>query len=154
RGVYVDAADLLGPRRRVSQHTNSLAILSGCAPASRWERMLDYILDPDRLVVTLTPSDVAEDFSVLLRTQWEHPSRSRKFDEETNVVAAQPFFRHFVHQAAAEAGRRDIIPGLCRQWAPQLAAGNGTLAEVWSALGTNFSRAHGWSATPTFDLTT
>jgi alpha-L-rhamnosidase len=154
RGVYVDAADKLGPRRRVSQHTNALAILSGCAPASRWDRMLDYILTPDRLVVTLTPADVATDFMVLLKTQWDDPSKSRKFDVETNVIAAQPFFCHFVHQAVARAGRRVLIPDLCRQWASQLVSGHGTFAEFWEASSSNFSRAHGWSSTPTFDLAT
>lgn len=153
RGVYVDAATGSVPHRRVSQQTNAVAILAGC-PADRVDRILDYVLDEDRLVRTPTPKDHRERPDSGYGLQWEEPGTVCDFDPEVNVVLAEPFFAHFVHQAVAEAGRRHLLPDLCRRWAFQVATGDGTLHEQWTApLGTQ-SRAHAWSATATYDLTT
>ncbi|HVL81451.1 MAG TPA: family 78 glycoside hydrolase catalytic domain [Actinomycetota bacterium] len=150
RRVYVDAADPDGsPGRRVSQHTNAVAILSGCAPRSRWDGMLDRVLDPRRVVRTLTPGDTPE-LDRRLSHQWEDPA----MDEEEQVVEAQPFFSHFVHQAVAQAGRAHLIVDLCRRWTPMLERGNGCIEEYWTARPGLGSLCHAWSATPTYDLST
>ncbi len=150
RGAYVDAAGEAGPRRRISQHTNAAAIVSGCAPKARWARMLDYILDERRLVITPTIADnrgayVAQRFN---------PADYMEFDQERHVVAAQPFFSHLVHQAVAKAGRRDLILKLCLRWWPQIERGNTAFEEYWSGPSGDASRCHAWSGTPTYDLTT
>jgi alpha-L-rhamnosidase len=150
RGIYVDAADDHGPRRRVSQQTNAAAIVSGCAPPSRWARILDYILDPRRLVVTPTISDNRSAYI----SQRMNPSDYMEFDPERNVVAAQPFFSHLLHQAVVAAGRRDLIAELCMRWWPQVERGNTCFEEYWSGPSGDASRCHAWAGTPTYDLTT
>lgn len=93
RGIYVDAADERGRRVRVSQQTNAAAIISGCAPAARWSRMLDYILDERRIRITPT---IANQPSAYFSQQMI-PSEYVAFDDQQHVVAAQPFVSHFVH---------------------------------------------------------
>jgi len=150
RGVYVDAADDAGPRRRVSQQTNAAAIVSGCAPKARWSRILDYILDQRRVVITPT---IADNRSAYVAQRF-NPAEYMEFDEERNVVAAQPFFSHIVHQAVVRAGRRDLIRELCMRWWPQIERGNTAFEEYWSGPSGDASRCHAWSGTPTYDLTT
>jgi hypothetical protein len=145
RGAYVDAVG----GRRISQQTNAVAILSGCARRDRWERILDVILDSSRLVRTRTPGD-PEGQDHRHEHQWLPPD----MDETQQVVLAQPFFAHFLHQAVAHAGRADVIPELCRRWKPLLDRGNGCLEEYWTAGPGLGSCCHAWSATPTYDLST
>jgi hypothetical protein len=149
-GVYVDAADRNGPRRRASQQTNAIAIVAGCAPRERWPRMLDYVLDESRVVVTPTISDNMAAY----RKQRMDPADHMKFDVEHDVVAAQPFFSHIVHDAIVRAGRRDLIPARCMKWWPQIERGDTAFEEYWDARTGTGSRCHAWSATPTYDLTT
>ncbi len=149
RGVYVDAADENGARRRVSQQTNAASIIGGCAPNSRWPRMLDYIFDESRLAITPTISD---NLMAYVRQQMD-PAEHMPFDAERNVVAAQPFFSHFLHEALARAGRRHLIPERCMKWWLQIERGDSAFEEYWDARAGTGSRCHAWSATPTFDLT-
>jgi hypothetical protein len=150
RGVYLDALHAGGtPGRRVSQQTNALAIVAGLAPRDRWSRMLDAVLDESRVRVTLSNGDLPEHQHWLYQ-RWEPAD----FDPEVNVVAAQPFMRHFLHQAVAQAGQRDRIAALCLDWMPQIDRGNTTFEEFWDAPAGSTSRCHAWSATPTYDLTT
>jgi hypothetical protein len=152
RGLYVDAAGATGPRRRVSQHTNALAIVSGCAPKERWPGILERILDPGR--VRLTPNPTELDPQPAWRALYVDPSEVMAFNSEVDIVMAQPFFSHFVHQAVAVAGQRARVPELCRRWLPQVERGNTTFEEFWTARPGAASRAHAWSATPVYDLTT
>jgi hypothetical protein len=150
RGVYVDALHEGGrPGRRVSQQTNALAVVAGLVPERRWSRVLDAVLDPSRVRLTLSNGDLPEHQHWLYQ-RWEPTD----FDPECDVVAAQPFMRHFLHQALAVAGRRHDIAALCLDWLPQLERGNTTFEEFWDAPAGMASRCHAWSATPTYDLTT
>jgi alpha-L-rhamnosidase len=149
-GVYVDAADRNGAHRRVSQQTNAIAIVSRCAPRERWSRMLDYVLDDSRVVITPTISDNMAAY----RKQRMDPAEHMKFEVEHDVVAAQPFFSHLVHDAIVRAGRRDLIPSRCMKWWPQIERGGTAFEEYWDARTGTGSRCHAWSATPTYDLTT
>ena len=150
RGVYVDALHAGGvPGRRVSQQTNGLAIVGGVASADRWARMLDVVLDQTRLRLTLSNGDLPEHQHWLYQ-RWEPTD----FDAERHVVLAQPFMRHFLHQAVVQAGRRDLVATLCLDWLPQLDRDNTTFEEFWDAPPGKASRCHAWSATPTYDLTT
>jgi len=149
-GVYVDAADSRGPRRRVSQQTNAVAIVSGCAPRERWPRMLDYVLDESRLVLTPTISD---NQMAYVRNEM-NPADHVKFDPESRVVMAQPFFSHILHDAMVRAGRRELLQAQCLKWWPQIEGGNTVFEEYWEARPGTGSRCHAWSATPTYDLTT
>ena len=82
------------------------------------------------------------------------PAEHMKFDVERNVVAAQPFFSHLLHDAIVRAGRRDLIPARCMKWWPQIERGDTAFEEYWDARAGTGSRCHAWSATPTYDLTT
>jgi alpha-L-rhamnosidase len=149
-GAYVDAADERHPLRRISQQTNAIAIVSGCAPRARWDRILNCILDDSRLVITPTISDNRMAYIA----QRMDPADYVAFDPERNVVAAQPFFMHFIHDAIARAGRRAEVAERCLRWCPQIERGNSTFEEYWGADSGSGSRCHAWSATPTYDLTT
>ena len=150
RGVYVDALHAGGMQgRRVSQQTNALAIEGGLAPASRWSRILSRVLDPERVSLTLSNGDLPEHEHWLYQ-RWAPVG----FDDEQHVVQAQPFMRHFLHQAVVRAGHRELLVELCLDWLPQLERGNTTFEEFWDAPAGTASRCHAWSATPTYDLTT
>ncbi len=149
-GAYVDAADRNGPLRRISQQTNAIAIVSRCAPADRWQRMLECVLDSSRVVITPTISDQPTAYML----QRMDPAEYGDFDPERNVVAAQPFFSHLLHDAIVRAGRRDLIVERCLKWWPQIERGDTCFEEYWDANSGTGSRCHAWSATPTYDLTT
>jgi hypothetical protein len=137
RGVYVDARAEGRRSRRVSQQTNALFIAYDIAPKERWPRILAAITDEGRLRATSTgPGDPAV----------------RDFDEERQVVLAQPFFMHHLHRALAKAGeQRLLIENIRRRWGAMLGAGATTFWEHWHG---RDSQCHAWSATPTYDLST
>lgn len=137
RGVYVDACVEGRRGRRVSQQTNALFVAFEIAPKSRWPRILAAITDEDRLRVTSAgPGDLVV----------------RDFDEERQVVLAQPFFMHHLHRALAKAGEhRLLVENIRRRWGAMLDAGATTFWEHWHG---RESQCHAWSATPTYDLST
>ncbi len=158
RGVYIDAIGDAGRSRRVSQHTNAAALLAGIVPQERVAALIERIVDPasnglGRLVVTATPADArAGDLEVhdlIPVLQYQTP---KGFDPELDIVAAQPWFCRFLHEALARHGRRDLILESVLRW--QLQPGHGTLQEFWDAAPGTSSRCHGWSASPAYDLTT
>jgi hypothetical protein len=137
RGVYVDSRVQGLKGRRVSQHANAMCLAYGLAPRERWERMLGYVMDRQR--VKLTPTGT---FLMVLR---DVPP----FDEEHDVALAQPFFMHHVHRALVKAGRMELLLANIRErWGVMVERGP-TLWEVWQPIG---SECHAWSGTPTFDL--
>jgi hypothetical protein len=143
---YVDTAG----GTRVSQQTNAVAILSGAASRDRWDGIFARVIDPARTKVTRTPGDPGT-FAERIGSQFRRPDT---FDDATDVVACQPFFAHFLHQALARAGRYEDLLASIRRWAPMLERGDGCFGEYWSAEPGLGSRCHAFSATPTYDLTT
>lgn len=93
REVYVDARRGTVPGRRVSQLANAAVIAYGIAPAQRWPRILSAILDPERVT----------------RTRRRPRERARAFDEEFQVIEAQPYGSHLVHRALAAGGRHGAL---------------------------------------------
>ncbi|MFN2627778.1 MAG: hypothetical protein ABR569_03965 [Gaiellaceae bacterium] len=153
RHIYVDALGRDRRSRRMSQHTNAAALVAGIVPADRVETLIERITRPDgRLVVTANPAvfragpDAHDRIPVF---QYQAPEN---FDEERDVVAAQPWFCRFLHEALFRYGRRDLILESLRRW--ELDPERGTLQEFWDAAPGASSRCHGWSASPTYDLTT
>lgn len=148
RACYVDAAWLDGAvGRRVSQQTNSAAICAGLVPRERMAGVLARITDDARLVRTRTPGDGGT-FGERLNRQWERPEG---FDDEQNVVLAQPFFAHFLHRAFVASARRDLLVPSILRWS-EMVARNGLVEEFWTALPGMGSRCHSWAGTPTYDL--
>jgi hypothetical protein len=139
RGVYADARRDGRLSRRLSQQSNAAVIAFGVAPAKRWARMFTTVLDADHLVLT---------------NALDTGAQVTPFDEDVNVVQAQPFYGHFLHGALRRDGRFDTVLAHIRdRWGGLLADGAATLRETWQ-VGASTSHCHAWSATPTFDLST
>lgn len=158
RHVYVDAIGKSGPSRRMSQHTNALALLGGLVAPERAPALIERITDPGsarvpgRLVVTKTSADFRESpnaHNLVPVFQYQPPTG---FDPECDVVAAQPWFCRFLHEALFRHDRRDLILDSLRRF--RSLEQHGTLQEFWHAAPGAASRCHGWSASPAFDLTT
>ncbi|HET7336243.1 MAG TPA: alpha-L-rhamnosidase C-terminal domain-containing protein, partial [Rhizomicrobium sp.] len=139
RGVYADARNHSRLSHRISQQANAAVIAYGVAPRERWARIFETILDDGRLVLTRLSS--REGLPVA-------------FDEERNVVLAQPFYMQVLHQAMRAAGLQDkIVKNIRARWAAMLETGDSTFWENWQ-LEDNTSKCHAWSASPVFDLST
>lgn len=137
RGVYVDSRVAGVQSRRVSQQTNGICLAYGLAPADRQERLIAYVTDPDRVKLTAAMGPL-----------YQPPA----FDEERDVVLAQPFCAHHLHRGLVAAGRADLaVENIRRRWGAMIEAGSTTIWELWSPLA---SQCHAWSTTPTFDLST
>lgn len=139
RGVYVDARRNGQRGTRISQQSNAAVIAWGVAPRQRWARIFDVILDAKRLRLT---HGMGMDGKI--RTA---------LDEHHDVVMAQPFSCHFLHQALRLDGRYSAIVQSVRRWQQFLDAGETTFAETWQVEAMT-SKCHAWAATPTFDLST
>ena len=139
-GVYVDCYVDGRQSKRISQQSNAACIACGVAPRERWDRIFRTILDGSRLTVTAVGMTGAP----------EPPTPP--FDEELHVVLAQPYFMHHVHRALVDAGRYDyLLDNIRLRWGAMIEAGATTIWEVWHP---QASQCHGWSTTPTFDLST
>ena len=139
-GVYVDSRLDGKQSHRISQQSNAAVIAYGIAPLERSERIFATILDNSRLAITpKRMMGVAEEFD-------------RPFNEEQDVVRAQPFFSHHLHRALVRAGLYDdLLHNIRSLWGEMLAGGVTTTWEAWDP---RESKCHGWSTTPTFDLST
>jgi hypothetical protein len=141
RGSYVDHAVGGAAQRPMSQHAGATAVWAGLVPAARVARVIDTITDARRLVRRTWMEMKGPAYMV---TGPPAPD----WDVETQIVAAEPFYRYVVHDAVAAAGRPDQIAALCGDWCQFLARGETSWPELWNA-GTH---CHGWSSTPTRDL--
>ena len=139
RGVYPDARAGGRLSRRISQQTNAAVFAFGVGPAERRAAALGHVLSEQRLVLT--------------RALDKDRQPEVAFDEEHDVVLAQPFYMHFLHRAMSQEGMHaGILDNLRRRWAPMLEQG-ATFWESWALIPIT-SMCHAFSATPTFDLTT
>jgi alpha-L-rhamnosidase len=139
RGVYVDIVDPASGAQnlRVSQHANAAMILWGRAPRERWSGMIERVTDAKRLKFTPAPPIRPKGETLVL---------------ETDVVLANTFYSHFVYSALAKAGRTDLALALMRdRFGPMLAKGATTL---WESFSPEASLCHGFSASPTYQLST
>jgi hypothetical protein len=153
RGRYAD--NMVAGRRGLtaSQHGQATAIVGQLAPAARWPRLIEVLTDEAPLVHAAfnvpdgeaTPNMGAPPGGAYLRQGHPDPW----WDVATQVVRAQPFFRYVVHDAVRQAGRADLIPSLCLDWTVALERCPTSWTETW--FGGTVS--HGWSSTPTRDLT-
>ena len=137
RSVFVDVVDpATGEREpRVSQHANAAIALWTDAPAGRIPSALNRITDSNRLTFTPAPP-IAPTGDAL--------------EPEEGVVLANTFYSHFVYAALARHGRVGEALRLMRErYGPMLARGATTL---WESFEPTASLCHGFSATPTFQL--
>lgn len=154
RRLYVDnmVAGQRGPT--ASQHGQAAAIVGQLAPSDRWDRLVEVLTDEQGLVHAAfnvpdgeaTPNLGLPPGGAYL--QIGHPKPW--WDTEKLVVRAQPFFRYVVHDTLVEAGRADLISSQCLDWMMALDRCDTSWTETW--FGGTVS--HGWSSTPTRDLTT
>lgn len=148
RGSYVDHIVNGVCRPEMSQLGGALAIVSGLAPQERWNRIIEAITDPKRLVEATwiggaTDEEVRQKFEKQMQGIYEPD-----WEVESQIVLAQPFMQYVVHDAIALAGQADRLPELYRRWSRFLVNGYDTIGECWS-WGTH---VHGWSCTPTRDM--
>ena len=149
RGVYVD--HLVGGVQQpaAAQHGGAAALAAGLVPAGRVDRVVERLLDPDRLIRhswvmdTVTAEGGSSGF-IHMVLGYPEPD----WDVEDQMVEAQPFFRYVLHDGLARSGRAGMVADLCRDWQVFLDAGETTWPECWRG-GT---RCHGWSSTPSRDL--
>jgi hypothetical protein len=137
RGIYVDARLNKKMSDIVSQQANAAVIYFDLAPKKRWPRIFEFILDEDRVKLTRA---------------WRH-DKERTFDPLHDVIMAQPFFCHFLHGAMFKAGiSEEMLVHIRRYWEPMIKEGS----TCWETrqLSDITSICHGFSATPTFDLST
>jgi len=139
RGVYVDARRDGLQSHRISQQANAAVIAFDVAPRERWSRIFSTILDEERLVLTRSGN---------------RETRLVSFDEERNVVLAQPFYSHHLHRALSKAGLHGaMLDNIRRRWGRMVEGGESTFWETWQ-LEAITSKCHAWAATPTYDLST
>lgn len=137
RGVFVDSVDPASGARhpQVSQQANAVSIVFGIAPQAAWPGIVARITDGARLRRTAVPPVTFH---------------ADPFDADTDVVAANTYFSHFVYAALGRAGRFDLALDQMRaQYGPMLATGTETL---WESFEPVASLCHAFSATPVYQL--
>lgn len=147
RGSYIDHIVDGAPQPEMSQLAGALAICSGLAPAARWQRIIERITDPQRVVVRSWTGGGGEYAEAKLQKQFMGVYEV-DWDAESQVVSAEPFMSYTVHDAVALAGLADRLPDLHLRWLEFLVDGYDTIGECWG-WGTH---VHGWSCTPTRDM--
>lgn len=159
RHAYVDSIGTRGKSRRVSQQTNIAALLAGIVPRERLTELIERTVDPahrgERTVITLrralTNTATGTGAAPPLPPPVAQNDPPADFDDDRDVVAAQPFYYHFMQEALFKHGRRDLVVKNLLRWDPELE--HGTFREHWDAVPGRTSRAHAWAASPTYALT-
>jgi hypothetical protein len=135
RGVYVDSDAGGISTGRVSQQTNGLCLLYDIASPEKRSGILSYIFDPERV-----------------QSPEKHLPAAKDFDNQKDVVQAQPYFLHWVNGALAHLGEYTRMVKMIRElYGKMIDAGATTIWETWSRTA---SECHAWAATPAYDLTT
>jgi hypothetical protein len=149
RGTYVDYVKNGVPQRPLNQIAGAAAIVSGLAPAERWQRIVDTITDPQKVVVSTWMSfgGKPEDAQKRMRNQMMGIYEP-DWDVESQIVSAEPFMSYLVHDAVAQAGLADRLPEIYRRWSSFLVNGYDTIGEDWK----HGTHVHSWSCTPTKDM--
>ncbi|WP_427925083.1 alpha-L-rhamnosidase N-terminal domain-containing protein [Streptomyces sp. cg40] len=148
RETYVD--HLVDGVRQLpaSQLAGATAIVSGLAPAGRWDAVADWISDPKRLVVRSWIGGDDGGYDDTKIADQLRGVRNVTWDARDEVVRAEPFASHLVHESLALCGRKRELADALRDWSQFLTDGYDTFGECWG-WGTP---AHGWSSTPTSDI--
>lgn len=135
----------------LSVHAQAAMVVGGLAPRDRWDRLVALMTDRDRHVHATHGHDgpAGPGSELPVGGPWMYSGHTDPWwDTDTQLVAAQPFFRYVVHDALAAAGRADAIVDGCRDWAAALERCGTSWTETW--FGGTVS--HGWSSTPTRDM--
>lgn len=150
------AEGLVDGARRVqtSQHAQAAALVGGLVPADRVARLVEVLTDDTALVhATFSRPDGPAEPGSETEVGGAYLTSARPepwWDVGAQVVRAQPFFRYVVHDALVAAGRADLVAAACREWEVLLDRCPTSWSETW--FGGTVS--HGWSSTPTRDLST
>jgi alpha-L-rhamnosidase len=144
RGSYIDHIVGGVKRPEMSQLAGALAIVAELAPKDRWQRIIQTITDPQKVVIRTWmfgdgEGDSPPDMRAPRRFTW---------DVQNQIVMAEPFMSYVVHDAVAMAGLAGRLPELSRRWSTFLTGGYDTIGEDWK----HGTHVHGWSCTPTKDM--
>ncbi len=137
RGVYIDSvdADNNTQNNQVSQHANALMIYYELAPVERWQRMIDYITDPERTKLTYIPPMVMT---------------KRAFNATKDVVQCNTYYTHFLYGALVKIGKfQQVLDQIRENYTPMIATGTSTL---WESFTPDASLCHAFSASPVYYL--
>jgi len=145
RGIYIDSLGSNTDCSTVSQQTNAFMISFNIAPRQRWGRILEHILDPERVKLTY----MAEELNYLSRTDIS------KFNRSTDIVLAQPFLMHFINHAIYKTGKINLVlRNIEDHWGKMLEKGATSWWESWAPDHRFHSLCHAYSTSPGFDLST
>ena len=140
-GMHLDERTHFLARTRISEHTNTLILLCNCAPEERIERILPLVeAAKDGKFIGSSPDEVTD------------------FPADEIVPVGSPWFLFFTLETLLKHHEIDTAITLIReQWGRMLAQGATTFWETFPNLqATHWSRSlcHGWSAAPTYFLST
>ncbi len=149
RGTYVNNAKGGVRQKTVNQLAGAAAIVSGLAPQDRWQRIIETITDPQKVVVRTwmsfggTPEQLRKRMQNQMMGIYEPD-----WNVDSEIVSAEPFMSYVVHDAVAQAGLAARLPELYQRWSSFLVNGYDTIGEDWK----HGTHVHGWSCTPTKDM--
>lgn len=136
--------DFLGCER-VSEQTNTLALLCGCVPQERRDRVLRIVRRP------------AEGFYRFGSPAARTPGKPVPGETRGNIVmVGSPFFLYFTLEALFDAGlTHEALAIIRRDWGKMLDRGTNTCWETFEMSEKKYTRSfcHAWSASPSIFLT-
>jgi len=141
RGGRPEGLEEFLARTRVSEPTNTLVLLCGCAPPERTERILPLVQ------AARAGNFVGSD-----------PSRAQAWPAEQVVPVGSPWFLFFTLETLVRYGEAEMAVEIVRkQWGRMIEKGATTFWETFPGyLPGHWSRSlcHGWSAAPAYFLST
>ncbi|MBD3352263.1 MAG: Bacterial alpha-L-rhamnosidase, partial [Candidatus Lokiarchaeota archaeon] len=145
RNAYIDAVridthgEIVDKSKKISFHTNALAILSDLCSAQQIKLIIENVFDKPYSEIYVKNREP------IFTNQCPAP-----LDPEKHVIMAEPFFMHHVNQMFAKVNRYDLIERYIQDgWVKMIEMGATSIWETWSDAG---SLCHAWAATPAFDL--
>lgn len=141
RGERPEEPEEFLARTRVSEPTNTLVLLCGCAPPERTERILPLV------EAARTGNFVGSD-----------PGRAQAWPVEEVVPVGSPWFLFFTLETLVRYGETEAAVEIVReQWGRMIEKGATTFWETFPGyIPGHWSRSlcHGWSAAPAYFLST
>jgi alpha-L-rhamnosidase len=142
RGIAAEPVEAFEARQRVSEQTNTLALLCNCVPPERREAVMRFVL-------------AAREGKFVASS----PEMAHLGSPDQVVPVGSPWFLFFTLETLFQEGyTTDALDILREQWNRMLEKGTTTFWETFPGIveGGHWSRSlcHGWSAAPAYFLST
>jgi alpha-L-rhamnosidase len=145
RQAYVDAVAVSSEGKvvkkssKITFQTNAWILLFDIAPIERRDQVFASVFDQP-----------LSNIYVHNRNPIWTSLTPKKYDPDTHIVMAEPFFMHQVNQLFNKRERSDLLTRyLYEGWGAMIKKGASTIWETWSDGG---SLCHAWSTSPAYDL--